>query len=183
MFGGIHFTWIRDLSQPDKLIPFTVPLEFWKIHIDAINILPVLMSVMFFIQQKFQPQPVASTPEQEQQQKMMKYMSIFLFPLFLYGQPSGLNLYIFTSTFIGIIESKRIRDHIKERDDKEKAGVVIIDGPPMKRDDLSGGGVRRAKNAPPEKPAGVVAGFMAKLQNLAEEAKNEQDRRLKKGKK
>ena len=183
MFGGIHFTWIRDLSQPDKLIPFTVPLEFWKIHIDAINILPVLMSVMFFIQQKFQPQPVASTPEQEQQQKMMKYMSIFLFPLFLYGQPSGLNLYIFTSTFIGIIESKRIRDHIKERDEKEKAGVVIIDGPPMKRDDLSGGGVRRAKNAPPEKPAGVVAGFMAKLQNLAEEAKNEQDRRLKKGKK
>lgn len=183
MFGGVHLTWIRDLSQPDRLFHFATPLEFWKIHVDAINILPVLMAVMFFIQQKFQPQPVAATPEQEQQQKMMKWMSIFLFPLFLYGQPSGLNLYIFTSTLIGIVESKRIRDHIKERDEKEKAGVVIIDGPPIRRDDLGGGGVRRAKNAPPEKPVGGIAGFMAKLQAMAEQAKNNQDRTLKKGKK
>ena len=183
MFGGVHLTWIRDLSQPDKLFQFAAPLDFWKFHVDAINILPVLMAFMFFLQQKFQPQPVASTPEQQQQQKMMKWMSIFLFPLFLYGQPSGLNLYIFTSTLIGIIESKRIRDHIKERDDKEKAGVVIVDGPPMKRDDLAGGGVRRAKNTAVEKPVGGIAGFMAKLQNLAEQAKSEQERRLKKGKK
>src|SRR5205807_10454474 len=99
------------------------------LQLASINILPVLMAVTFYIQQKFQPQPVAATPEQAQQQKMMKWMSIFLFPLFLYSQPSGLNLYIFTSTLIGIFESKRIRDHIKEKEDREKAGVVIVDAP------------------------------------------------------
>ena len=50
-------------------------------------------------------QPPATTPEQVQQQKMMKWMSL-LFPVFLYNGPSGLNLYILTSTTIGIIESK-----------------------------------------------------------------------------
>lgn len=183
MFFNVHLTWIKDLSQPDRLIPFRTPLSFFQFHIDAINILPVLMAVVFYIQQKFQPQPVATTPEQAQQQKMMKWMSIFLFPLFLYGQPSGLNLYIFTSTLIGIIESKRIRDHIKEREEKEKAGVVIIDAPePGKGGGPAGGGVRRAKNAPPEKSAGGIAGFMAKLQELAEQAKQEQEKKAKKGK-
>jgi YidC/Oxa1 family membrane protein insertase len=178
------FTWIKDLSQPDRLIHFANTVKFWRFEMDALNILPVLMAVVFFIQQKYQPQPVAATPEQQQQQKMMKWMSIFLFPLFLYGQPSGLNLYIFTSTLIGIIESKRIRDHIKERDEKEKAGVVLVDGDAMPRNDLGGGAVRRVKTpAPlPSKPAGGIAGFMAKLQNLAEQAKQEQERKAKKGK-
>ena len=178
-----NLTWIRDLSQPDRLIHLAQPFAFWKFHVDAINILPVLMAVVFFIQQKFQPQPVAATPEQQQQQKMMKWMSVFLFPLFLYGQPSGLNLYIFTSTLIGIIESKRIRDHIKEREEKEKAGVVLIDGDPGKREALAGAGVRRVKSTEVAKPPGMVAGFMAKLHALADEAKKEQEKKLKKGKK
>ena len=178
------FTWIKDLSQPDRLIHLHEPIKLWMFgDIDAFNILPVLMAVVFYIQQKFQPQPVAATPEQQQQQKMMKWMSIFLFPLFLYKQPSGLNLYIFTSTLIGIFESKRIRDHIKERDEKEKAGVVLIDGEPGRRDDLAGGGVRRVRNDAPPKPPGMVAGFMAKLQTLAEDAKKQQETKLKKGKK
>jgi YidC/Oxa1 family membrane protein insertase len=180
------YTWIKDLSQPDRLIHFTNTFRFWKFDVDAINILPVLMAVVFFIQQKYQPQPVAATPEQQQQQKMMKYMSIFLFPLFLYSQPSGLNLYIFTSTLIGIFESKRIRDHIKERDEKEKAGIVLIDGDAPPRGDLGGGAVRRVKTPQqPPKPAGGIAGFMAKLQDMAEQAKQvkaEQERKAKKGK-
>src|SRR5436305_15152984 len=112
------FTWIKDLAQPDRLVSLKSPITFFFIHLEALNILPIFMAVVFFIQQKFQPQPVATTPEQAQQQKMMKWMSIFLFPLFLYNQPSGLNLYIFTSTLIGIFESKRIRDHIKEKEDR-----------------------------------------------------------------
>ena len=57
---------------------------------------------------------------------MMQWMSL-LFPVFLYGSPSGLNLYILTSTTIGIIEAKRIRDHIKEREEAEKSGKVLVD--------------------------------------------------------
>ena len=59
------------------------------------------------------------TPEQEQQRKMMKWMSL-LFPVMLYSGPSGLTLYILTSTTIGIIESKIIRDHIKQREAQEE---------------------------------------------------------------
>jgi membrane protein insertase Oxa1/YidC/SpoIIIJ len=54
------------------------------------------------------------TPEQLQQQKIMKVMMVVLFPLMLYKAPSGLTLYIFTSSCIGILESRYIRQHITE---------------------------------------------------------------------
>jgi YidC/Oxa1 family membrane protein insertase len=191
---GLHLTWIKDLSQPDRLIPlaqrvgFTIPFIRAEVSIDAINILPILMAATFYIQQKFQPQPVSMTPEQAQQQKLMKWMSIFLFPIFLYSQPSGLNLYIFTSTLIGIFESKRIRDHIKEREEREKAGIVIVDAPKGdgKPDRPATGTVRRSggggKGAQQAAPTGGIGGFFAKLQQMAEEAKAEQEKRAKKGK-
>jgi YidC/Oxa1 family membrane protein insertase len=123
------FTWIHDLARPDRLFawdnhPFIVP--FFGMRIVSLNVLPVLLAVVFFLQQKTQPQPPAQTPEQEQQRKMMQWMSL-LFPVFLYSAPSGLNLYILTSTTLGIIESKRIRNHIKQIDEAEKANKVIID--------------------------------------------------------
>ena len=164
-FFGMNLTWIHDLSQPDRLISLQTPLSIFFLHIEGLNILPILMGVVFFINQKYQPQPVALKPEQEQQQKMMKWMSVLMFPLFLYSSPSGLNLYIFTSTLIGIFESKRIRAHIKEKEEREKAGVVIIDGPA--RGQAAGvkqGGIGNALS-------GGIAGFFSKLQQLDEEAK------------
>ena len=56
------------------------------------------------------------TKEQIQQQKIMKVMMVVLFPLMLYSAPSGLTLYIFTSSLFGIIESRHIRKHIKDVD-------------------------------------------------------------------
>ncbi len=108
-------TWIHDLARPDRLItwdahPFTLPLLG---HITSLNVLPILMGFGYFFQQKYTPKPPALTPEQASQQKMMQYMTL-LFPLFLYNAPSGLNLYILTSGLVGIIENKRIRDHIKQ---------------------------------------------------------------------
>lgn len=120
------FTWIHDLSKPDHLLTWEpIPLIFgW--HLSALNLLPILMGVVFWLQTKFQPKPLAMTREQEQQQKMMQWMTL-LFPLMLYSGPSGLNLYILTSTAIGIVESKIIRDHIRQQEEAEKAGRVIID--------------------------------------------------------
>jgi len=43
-----------------------------------------------------------------------------------------LNLYILTSTGIGIWESRRIRAHIKEKEEQEKAGLVLVDAEPTK---------------------------------------------------
>ena len=39
-------------------------------------------------------------------------MMVVLFPLMLYSAPSGLTLYILTSSSVGILESRRIRKHI-----------------------------------------------------------------------
>src|SRR5206468_8176072 len=75
------WTWIHDLSKPDQFIKFgaAIPLLF-GISLAAINLLPLAMMVVTWLNQKYMPQPAAATPEQEQQQKMMKWMSM-LFPL------------------------------------------------------------------------------------------------------
>src|SRR5207253_5754089 len=117
--------------KPDALMSWAPVKLFFGIELSSLNILPIFLGFVFFVQQRLQPKPPATTPEQAQQQKMMQWMSL-LFPLFLYNGPSGLNLYIMTSTTIGIIESKRIRDHIKQSEEAEKAGKVFIDAKPTR---------------------------------------------------
>jgi YidC/Oxa1 family membrane protein insertase len=172
-FRRVHLTWINDLSQPDRLIALSHPIDILFLHIDGLNLLPILMGVVFYINQKFMPQPVALKPEQEQQQKMMKWMSVLLFPLMLYSSPSGLNLYIFTSTLIGIFEAKRVRAHIKEREEREQQALVIVDEPNDSKNRRGKG-----KSEPPKKPGGIVGLFM-KLQAMADEAKQAQEKQKK----
>ncbi len=171
--GSLSLTWINDLSRPDRLVEFArpIPLIFgWKLH--AINLLPILLAGVFYLQQKYQPKPAAATPEQAQQQKMMAWMSL-IFPVFMYSMPSGLNLYIFTSTTIGIIEAKRIRDHIEARDAAEKAGKVFVEARPTRASKRIGeAGARPAKK-------GGLAGWLANLQKRAEEMKNDMDQKKK----
>ena len=114
---------------------------------------------------------------------MMQWMTL-LFPIFLYGGPSGLNLYILTSTTIGIIESKRIRDHIKQREELEKGDRVIIDAPPTrgskrKRDDDEGPLGRGRGAEPPKKPSptGWLGRKLAELSEKAEQIKREAERK------
>ena len=175
-------TWIKDLAHPDRLFYFPDhPIQLFFIHLDAINVLPIFLGIVSWIQAKVMrsQQPPASTPEQAQQQKMMQWMTLML-PVILYNGPSGLNLYIMTSTTIGIIESKIVRKHIKEREAMEKAGVVIVDNPPD--DDLPPPGSVRRKKSDPEPPkSGGLAGWITKLQNKAEEMqKSQQDQKRKK---
>lgn len=167
-------TWIKDLSQPDRLLafePVRLPLlGFIMGPIDGLNILPILLGFVFYVSAKLQPKPPTMTPEQEQQQKMMTIMMPLIFPLMLYSGPSGLNLYILTSTAIGIWESKRVRAHIKEQEEREKAGPVIIDAPARE-------GGRKAVKATvrggADKPAGGLAGWLANLQQKAEDVRRE----------
>ncbi len=117
--------WITDLSAPDALVRFstvTVPLLGWKI--DSLNLLPILMGVAFYLQQKLTPQQAAANPQVAQQQKMMMIMLPLLFPLMLYKAPSGVNLYIMASTFAGVIEQYVIKKHIREREQAEEKRLV-----------------------------------------------------------
>jgi YidC/Oxa1 family membrane protein insertase len=164
------FTWVKDLAQPDRLIPFhhTYTLIFgWTV--DAVNLLPILLGVVFYLQQKMAPKPASETPEQAQQRKMMSWMSL-LFPLILYNGPAGLNLYIFASTAIGIWESKRVRDHIKAQEAAETAGKVIVDA----------GSKRASKRlAGPEQvqQPGCLTGWLGNLQKKAEQMRDESQKK------
>ncbi len=107
---------LADLSSADHFFgKFSEPKQFLFWNVTGINILPILMGGIFFVQQKYMsPQSMATSPEQESQQKIMRVMMVVLFPVMLYSAPSGLTLYILTSSFVGILESRRIRKHIDD---------------------------------------------------------------------
>jgi YidC/Oxa1 family membrane protein insertase len=115
-FGGWGF--LGDLSGQDRFVPLPFSLNLYIMRLEAVNLLPLLMGLVFWLQQKYMaPPPTANmSPEAEQQQKMMKWMMIIVFPLTLYSAPSGLTLYIATSTLVGIYESKRVRREIETMD-------------------------------------------------------------------
>ena len=178
------WTWIDDLARPDALIQFggSIDLPF-GLYLSSLNILPILLAVVFYLQHEFTPKPPATTPEQETQQKMMKWMTL-IFPVFLYPTPSGLCLYILTSTTIGIIESKRIRDHIKQKEADEKAGRIIVDAgmKKKKRDDEGpggggGGGGKKPKGPKgPKEKRGGLAGWLDEIKRKAEDIQREAER-------
>src|SRR5437868_14729677 len=60
------------------------------------NVLPFVVVGLMLVQTKLFAPP-ATTPEAEMQQKMMKYMMIFMAFMF-YRVPSGLGLYLITSS-------------------------------------------------------------------------------------
>ncbi|MBE3096216.1 MAG: YidC/Oxa1 family insertase periplasmic-domain containing protein [Planctomycetes bacterium] len=121
---------LQDLSAPDALVhwntPFylpgiDLPLIGWVLDnlaqkmlaggsggITSFNLLPVLVGVSFYLQQKMTPQPAAATPQMEQQRKMMSVMMIF-FAVLMYGLPSGLCLYISASSFLGFFEQRYLK--------------------------------------------------------------------------
>ena len=129
------FLWINNLSGTDNItaylaggLPkeplFTVPLLGFPIW--GLNLLPLLLGVAFFLQQKFTPTAGAaatSSPQAAQTKKMMSFM-MWLFPLMLYNAPSGLNLYIMTSTFVGVIESHYIKKHIRQQEEAQNRPIV-----------------------------------------------------------
>jgi len=135
--------WITDLSMPDALIrfrAFSLPL-FGKIA--SFNLLPIMMGVAFYLQQRLMPTQAnaAANPQMAQQQKMMKIMMPLLFPLMLYKAPSGVNLYIMASTFAGVFEQHVIRKHIKEKEEAESKGMVAATS-------KTGGKVKKKKPKP-----------------------------------
>ncbi len=115
--------WINDLSNPDTILPNPVPpLGHPLFHLPllgdiyGLNLLPILLVFVYYFNMKVSTatQPAPADEQQAQMQKVSKYM-IFLFPIFLYNAPSGLNLYIFASTIGGLIDTWFIRKTLKAR--------------------------------------------------------------------
>lgn len=90
------FLWIDSLSAPDRFYMLS-----WGGTEVPINILPLVMGITMFVQQKM------STAD-PQQQKMMMFMPV-LFTFMLYNLPSGLVLYWTLSNVISIVQQRMIK--------------------------------------------------------------------------
>jgi YidC/Oxa1 family membrane protein insertase len=100
---GAHFLWIKDLSAPDKLFVLknSIPLLG-----NQVNILPILMAIGMFIQQKISM--AKATGEAAQQQKMMSIIMPIMFGVIFYQMPSGLVLYWFVNSILMLSYQFRI---------------------------------------------------------------------------
>lgn len=92
---GAHFLWIKDLSSPDRLFLLKNSIPFLG---RDINILPILMAIGMFVQQKISMGK--ATGEAAQQQKMMSIIMPIMFGVIFYQMPSGLVLYWFVNSLL-----------------------------------------------------------------------------------
>ena len=156
------FLWIQNLAAPDMLFRF--PIEGGLPVVGQyFNLLPFLVVSLMLVTTKLFSPP-ATTPEAEMQQKMMKYMMVFMAFMF-YKVPSGLGIYFITSNLWQISERLLLPKvtHVKPvKDDEER-------NPPS-----SGGG--RGGNGAPPKPPGRFLQFWEKV--MAEATKDPTYRKL-----
>ncbi|MBU4418428.1 MAG: YidC/Oxa1 family membrane protein insertase, partial [Candidatus Omnitrophica bacterium] len=81
------------LSSPDKAFVFKNSIPFLG---NQVNILPILMAIGMFVQQKISM--AKATGEAAQQQKMMSIIMPIMFGVIFYQMPSGLVLYWFVNS-------------------------------------------------------------------------------------
>jgi YidC/Oxa1 family membrane protein insertase len=105
---GASWLWIHDLSQPETI---------------AIRILPVLLIITQFLQQKMTPSPGMDPT----QQKMMLIMPLFLGYVFWF-YASGLVLYWLTGNLVGILQQLALNRLMPSA-----APPPVKAGPPQKR--------------------------------------------------
>jgi YidC/Oxa1 family membrane protein insertase len=108
---GQAIRWCSDLAAPDMLWNWSIIMPDFITSGQGIfglgpylNVLPLVTVALFLLTQKMAMSP--PTNEQEaMQQKMMKYMTIFMGVMF-YKVASGLCLYFIVSSLWGIAERK-----------------------------------------------------------------------------
>jgi len=106
--GAPFILWMQDLSQPDQLFHFSA-LENMPLlsHFEYLNVLPILSAVTMLGSMRFTPQSAAAM--QNPQQKMLMTFMPIVFSVICYNFSSGLQLYILTSTALGIAQTFLIR--------------------------------------------------------------------------
>lgn len=98
LLKGAKFLWIKDLTEPDKLLIFQKPLPFIG---NEFNLLPILMAATMFLQQKISLK--SASPAQREQQKMMMVIFPIIFGFIFYAFPSGLVIYWFINSLLTLV--------------------------------------------------------------------------------
>jgi YidC/Oxa1 family membrane protein insertase len=110
--GAPFFGWITDLSAPDTLM---------TVAGFPINILPFLMGITMFLQQK-----LMAAPDSGGQQKMMMYFMNVFFLFLFYTFPSGLNLYYSVFNILSIVQQKYLTPNPTKKQ-------TVVGKPPKKK--------------------------------------------------
>ncbi|HET8888061.1 MAG TPA: membrane protein insertase YidC [Candidatus Angelobacter sp.] len=97
--------WVHDLSMPDPL-----------------HILPIIIIVAMFVQQKSAPQGGMDPA----QQKMLAFMGPLMFGAFSWGMPAGLSIYLALSTLLGwaqqvVINRSELGQQVRKTIEKRNA--------------------------------------------------------------
>lgn len=105
---GARFLWIKDLSESDRLfiLPTSLPILG-----NEVNILPIIMAIGMFVQQKIS-MPAGDSSSAEQQRMMMFLMPV-MFGLIFYRMPSGLVLYWLINSLLMLIYQLRLNRRVK----------------------------------------------------------------------
>jgi YidC/Oxa1 family membrane protein insertase len=104
--------WIDNLAAPDTLFSWSYPLFIVG---NQFHLLPIALGAVMYFQQKFTmklPADPNNLSDQEKQQRMMGYLMPVLFVFIFYKMPSGLNIYFFVSTALGILQQWMITHKI-----------------------------------------------------------------------
>ena len=118
------YGYITDLSRPDHLLS----LGDLPLLPDHFNLLPILMVVLWIVQQLGMPKP--ADEQAARMQKMMMFMPV-VFGFMLYNYAAGLSLYMITTSGCSIIEQKVIKKlwPIDETEVVKKSGKPAGCGP------------------------------------------------------
>lgn len=106
--------WIDDLAAPDVLFSWGQPL--WFIG-NEFHLLPILMGVTMFIQQRITsklPKDASQLSDAQKQQKMTGNLMSVLFTVMFYNFPSGLNIYFMFSTILGVLQQMYMMKKMKQ---------------------------------------------------------------------
>lgn len=102
---GASFLWIKDLSAPDKL--WTLPISL-PILGNELNMLPLLITVNMFIQQKVSTVSAAADPATAEQQKLTKIIMPLIFGIAFYHAPAGLTIYWLINGILSVMLQLKI---------------------------------------------------------------------------
>jgi YidC/Oxa1 family membrane protein insertase len=94
--------WIHDLTAPDPLTPVNLfgYLPFTPPHILAIGVLPILVGISIWMQQKLAP--TSADPMQQQIMGLMPWVLMFIMAPFA----AGLQLYWVTNNVLSILQQR-----------------------------------------------------------------------------
>ncbi len=160
------FLYIENLAAPDMMFKFPTQLPYIG---EYFNLLPFLVVSLMLVQTKLFAPP-ATTPEAEMQQKMMKYMMVFMGFMF-YKVPSGLGIYFITSSTWQICE--RLLLPKVTHANTTPGGTSEDKNPPGGGRGGNGGpggngrGGPGGPGAPPAKPPGKLAQFWERVKDEA----------------